>query len=99
MGVAVRASWGGLWGPPPPAAACEGAAGVSILPRTLVQRYLDDGRLVHLLPGLVAPGLNMYLQHRAGRFVPPKVRAFIDFVKRRLALVPDKAMRNATPRR
>jgi DNA-binding transcriptional LysR family regulator len=61
-------------------------AGVSILPRMLVQRHLDDGRLVHLLPGIVAPGLNLYLMHRGGRFVPPKVRAFVDFVKKGLVI-------------
>jgi DNA-binding transcriptional LysR family regulator len=59
-------------------------AGVSLLPRTLVQRFLDDGRLVHLLPGLIAPGANLFLLHRGGRFVPPKVKAFVDFVKKGL---------------
>jgi DNA-binding transcriptional LysR family regulator len=74
-------------------------AGVSILPRILVQRYVEDGRLLHLLPGLVAPGLDLYLLHRAGRLVSPKIRAFIDFVKRGLELFPHKAARNSTPRR
>ena len=74
-------------------------AGVSILPRMQVQRYLEDGRLVQLLPGLVAPGLNLYLLHRAGRFVPPKVRAFVDFVKKGLVVVPAKTARRSTPRR
>lgn len=59
-------------------------AGLSILPRMLVQRHIDDGRLVHLLPDVVAPGPNLYLLHRGGRFVPPKVRAFIDFAGARL---------------
>jgi DNA-binding transcriptional LysR family regulator len=73
--------------------AVEGA-GVSILPRVLVQRYLDDGRLVHLLPGVVGPGVSLYLLHRGGRFVPPKVRAFIDFVKKNLVLLPAKTTRS-----
>jgi DNA-binding transcriptional LysR family regulator len=60
-------------------------AGVSILPRMLVERQLDTGRLVHLLPGLVVPGLSLYLIHRGGRFVPPKVKAFVDFMKQALA--------------
>lgn len=59
-------------------------AGVTILPRILVQRHLEDGRLVHLLPGAVAPGLSLYLLHRGGRLVPPKVRAFVDFMKKSL---------------
>jgi DNA-binding transcriptional LysR family regulator len=74
-------------------------AGVGILPRMLVQRHIEDGRLVHLLPGLVAHGLNLYLLHRAGHFVPPKVRAFVDFVKKGLVLVPAKTARRSTPRR
>lgn len=61
-------------------------AGISVLPRMLVQRHLKDGRLVHLLPAFVAPGLNLYLLHRGGRFVPPKVRAFIDFAKKGLVI-------------
>jgi DNA-binding transcriptional LysR family regulator len=77
--------------------AVEGA-GVSILPRVLVQRYLEDGRLVHLLPGVVGPRVSLYLLHRGGRFVPPKVRAFIDFVKKGLVLLPARTTRS-TPRR
>jgi len=74
-------------------------AGVGILPRMLVQRYLEDGRLVHLLPGVVAPNVNLYLLHRGGRFVPPKVKAFIDFAKRMLVAPPPKTARHSTPRR
>lgn len=74
-------------------------AGLSILPRMLVQRYIEDGRLVQLLPGVVAPGPNLYLLHRGGRFVPPKVRAFIDFMKERLLLTPPKPARRSKPRR
>jgi DNA-binding transcriptional LysR family regulator len=68
--------------------------GVAVLPRLLVQRHLADGRLVHLLPGMTAPGLDLHLLHRGGRFVPPKVRAFIDFAKKRL-VVPMKSTRTS----
>jgi DNA-binding transcriptional LysR family regulator len=60
--------------------------GVSVLPRMLVDRHLKEGRLMHLLPGLVAPSVHLYLLHRGGRFVQPKVRAFVDFAKKALAL-------------
>ena len=58
-----------------------GGAGVAILPRPSVQRELDEGRLVHLFPGYVAPGPSLYLLHRGGRFLAPKVRVFVDFVR------------------
>jgi DNA-binding transcriptional LysR family regulator len=74
-------------------------AGVSVVSRMHVQRYLDDGRLVHLLPGVVVPGGNLYLLHRGGPFVPPKVRAFVDFVKKTLVLAPSKTGRRPPRRR
>jgi len=77
--------------------AVEGA-GVSLLPRVLVQRHLEDGRLVHLLPGVVGPGVSLYLLHRGGRFVPPKVRAFVDFVKKGLVLLPATTTRSTRRR-
>jgi DNA-binding transcriptional LysR family regulator len=64
--------------------------GVSILPRMLVQSYLEDGRLVHLLPGFVAHGPTLYLLNRKGQFVPPKVRVFVDFMRKGLVLAPPK---------
>jgi DNA-binding transcriptional LysR family regulator len=74
-------------------------AGVSILPRMLVQRYLEDGRLVHVLPAFLAPGINVYLMHRSGRFVPPKVRAFVEFAKKALVPAALQTARRATARR
>jgi DNA-binding transcriptional LysR family regulator len=46
-----------------------GGAGVAIVPRLSVQRELDEGRLVHLLPGHIAPGVSLFLLHRGGRFL------------------------------
>ncbi len=51
-------------------------AGIAVLPRMIVQPELDTGRLVHLLRRYVVPGASLYFLHRAGRFLPPKVRAF-----------------------
>jgi DNA-binding transcriptional LysR family regulator len=78
--------------------ALEGA-GVGIIPRMLVQRHLDRGRLVHLLRGFVAPSADLYLVRRGGRFVPPKVRAFVEFAKRELVLVPAHISRRSPLRR
>lgn len=57
-------------------------AGIAILPRLVVQPDLEAGRLVHVLRRYVAAGSSLYLLHRAGRFLPPKVRAFRDFILR-----------------
>lgn len=62
-----------------------GGAGIAILPRLSVQRELDERRLVRLFPGHVAPGPSLYLLHRGGRFLAPKVRVFVDFVRAALA--------------
>jgi DNA-binding transcriptional LysR family regulator len=73
--------------------------GVCILPRFLVSRHLDGGRLVHLLPGFVAPTTNLYLLRRRGRFVPPKIKAFVEFAKRELVLVPPMISHRSARRR
>lgn len=57
-------------------------AGIAVLPRMVVMRELDAGRLVHLLRRYVVPGASLYFLHRAGRFLPPKVRAFREFMTR-----------------
>jgi DNA-binding transcriptional LysR family regulator len=59
-------------------------AGIAILPRLVAQRDLDEGRLVHLLRPYTVPGAALYLLHRAGRFLPPKVRAFRELITREL---------------
>ena len=60
-------------------------AGISSLPRINVQRELDEERLVQVLPGYNWPNSGLFLVHRGGTFVPPKVRAFADYMKRALA--------------
>jgi DNA-binding transcriptional LysR family regulator len=57
-------------------------AGVAALPRMIVQRELDTKSLVHLLRRHVVSGASLYFLHRAGRFMPPKVRAFREFMIR-----------------
>jgi DNA-binding transcriptional LysR family regulator len=59
-------------------------AGIAILPRLVAQRDLDEGRLVHLLRPYMVPGAALYFLHRAGRFLPPKVRAFRELLTREL---------------
>jgi DNA-binding transcriptional LysR family regulator len=61
-------------------------AGIAVLPRMSVQSALDEGQLVHVLPTWVWPDVNIYLLHRGGQFVPPKIRAFIDYMRSALDL-------------
>ena len=60
--------------------AALGGAGVAMLPKPMVERDVAEGRLVRVLPDwkLVGGG-RVYLLH-AGGPVPPKVRAFRDFL-------------------
>lgn len=66
--------------------------GVALLPRFAVAADLCQGTLVPLLPGYVPLGnlgSVLYALHAPGRFVPPKVRAFIQFLKEELSQTPD----------
>ncbi len=60
--------------------------GIALLPRVMVERDVTDGRLAPVLRhhGIVEKGA-LYLLHSASPFLPPKVRAFRDFVKVKLA--------------
>ncbi len=59
---------------------CVADGGISVLPDRVVRRQLDEGQLIHLLPAWTASGGGIYLLHRGGRFVPPKVRALREFL-------------------
>jgi len=69
--------------------------GVTILPRVTVRRELEAGTLVPVLRQYVARGPTLYLLHRGGRFLAPKVRAFRELALRefrgRAAKVPSRA--------
>lgn len=60
-------------------------AGISSMPRVAVRRDLDERRLLHVLPSYVWPTGGLYLVHRGGPHVAPKVRAFLDHMKAALA--------------
>jgi len=73
-------------------------AGVAMLPRLSTDAALEAGALVHVLPSYAAPSVNLYLLHRAGRFVPPKVRVFVDFVRAALERVLTQKVRRPRTR-
>lgn len=55
--------------------------GIAPLPTLAVQQELSRGTLVRVLPKLDLPQAHLYLVHRGARIVPPKVRAFVDFMR------------------
>ncbi|RPD99699.1 LysR family transcriptional regulator [Candidatus Pantoea deserta] len=63
--------------------ALEGA-GVAILPAWLVKEALAKGDLIHLLPDHHFPRQGIYALYPHTRHVPERVRAFIDFLYRRV---------------
>jgi DNA-binding transcriptional LysR family regulator len=68
-------------------AACEAArAGIGITPAAfhLIEEALEAGTLTTLLDDFEAPALPVSLVYLAGRFLPIKLRAFLDFAAPRL---------------
>ncbi len=60
---------------------CAALAGLGIMlqPMELVKKYLDDGRLVALLPGYPVPTRPLHVLYAPDRRLTPKLRSFIDF--------------------
>jgi len=52
--------------------------GIALLPGILVRGFLANGRLVHLLPGVVEARSMVAVVYAEREFVPPQVRAFAD---------------------
>jgi DNA-binding transcriptional LysR family regulator len=61
-------------------------AGVFQTYRFIVERDLADGTLIELLPGLGGRSRPFNLLYPHSRFVPLRVRAFIDFLTARVAV-------------
>ena len=49
---------------------------------------LASGRLVRVLPAYSVQDAALHLLHRGERFLPPKVRAFVDAMVRELGTPP-----------
>jgi DNA-binding transcriptional LysR family regulator len=60
--------------------ACERGCGIGQALACYVQPYLDDGRLVQLLPSWSDERFPVYLYHHGADLMPARVRAFVDFV-------------------
>ncbi|MFZ6044503.1 LysR family transcriptional regulator [Pseudomonas sp. CR3202] len=71
-------------------AALDGLGLVS-LPRFLLEESLASGRLVEVLRGFPLPSSHIYAVCPPGRRLPAKVRAFIDFLVKRLPRAAESA--------
>ena len=60
--------------------AALGDLGIALLPRMIVDPYLESGELVHVLPGALEADTRIAVVYPEREFVPPQVRAFVDAV-------------------
>jgi DNA-binding transcriptional LysR family regulator len=66
-------------------AACRSGLGVSLLPEFAVVASLRSGELERVLSGWTTAEQGIYAVYPSTRFVPAKVRAFVDFLAERLS--------------
>jgi DNA-binding transcriptional LysR family regulator len=67
--------------------AAERGLGIARLPIVVVHDALRAGTLVSLLEAFAPPPTPLHILHAGGRHLPPRTRAFIDFVHPRLVRV------------
>ena len=65
--------------------AAERGLGIARLPQLIVHEAIRAGRLVSLLDAHAPPPTPLHIVHVGGRHLPPRTRAFLDFVEPRLA--------------
>ncbi len=54
--------------------------GIAALPLYLIQRHVDSGRLVHVLPEFATPSKEVHIVYAKPRYLSQKVREFISFM-------------------
>ena len=64
--------------------AAEHGLGIACLPAAIPHAALAEGRLVSLFDSLAPPPTPLHLLYVGGKHLPPRVRAFIDFVQPRM---------------
>ena len=65
-------------------AACRSGLGISLLPEFAVAAAVRSGELVRVLGGWATEEQGIYAVYPTARFVPAKVRAFVDFFAERM---------------
>ncbi|MHA3794449.1 LysR family transcriptional regulator [Sphingomonas sp. YL-JM2C] len=56
--------------------------GITIHPNYMVREYVEAGRLVVLMPDYVPTGLRIHAVFPQRRFLPARIRVFLDFIKK-----------------
>ncbi len=79
--------------------ACLGGVGIARVKAIGVQRWLEAGTLVEILPDWLGQSFPLYALHPSRHLPAAKVRAFIDFVRLRLAQTPGVAQSGPAIRR
>lgn len=69
--------------------------GLARLPETLAHAAVEAGALESVLDHFEPPHALLHAVYPSARFVPPKVRAFVEVLRRRLPLGPELAPRGA----
>lgn len=64
--------------------ACRGGLGIALLPESVPAAALADGTLRRVLPLWASTEQSIYAVYPTARFIPAKVRAFVEFVATRL---------------
>jgi DNA-binding transcriptional LysR family regulator len=64
--------------------ACRGGLGIALLPEFVATAALRDGTLRRVLPTWASPEQAIFAVYPTARFIPAKVRAFVEFVAQRL---------------
>jgi DNA-binding transcriptional LysR family regulator len=65
-------------------AACRAGLGIALVPEFTVEGELRRGELERLLPAWTTADQAIYAVYPSARFIPAKVRAFVDFIAARL---------------
>ncbi|HXO63103.1 MAG TPA: LysR family transcriptional regulator [Steroidobacteraceae bacterium] len=64
--------------------ACRAGAGIGLLPATVATADLRNGQLSQVLSGWSSTEQGIYAVYPSARFIPAKVRAFVEFMAARL---------------
>jgi DNA-binding transcriptional LysR family regulator len=65
-------------------AAALAGVGIALLPTYCIGQDLADGRLLRVCPDYATEGRSVYVLYSPSRYIPRKIRIFVDFLADRL---------------